>query len=140
MRCFSAWSSSITGSTWHRIGYAFSNLGGVALLFLVVAVVLVTLPVVLQTATTERQERLAAAALGLAVVMAVVIGVGSILTVRYNLHLYSASGRKVPSFVRIQLVFFLLGALGTAAVALFGALSALGMRDKKPEPSAPDAS
>jgi hypothetical protein len=95
-----------------------------------VAVVLVSLPVVLKAKTTDRQETLAAVTLGLAVVMAIVIGIGSILTVRYNLHLYSASKRSVPSFVRIQLVFFLLGALGTAAVALFAALSALGMRDR----------
>jgi hypothetical protein len=72
--------------------------------------------------------------------MAIVIGVGSILTVRYNLHLYSASNRPVPSFVRIQLVFFLLGALGTAAVALFGALTALGLRDRNAEPAPADAS
>jgi hypothetical protein len=125
---------------WHRIGYAFSSLGGTALLFLVVAVVLVTLPVILESRTTDRQETIAAVALGLAVVMAIVIGVGSILTVRYNLHLYTASKRPVPSFVRIQLVFFLLGALGTAAVALFGALTALGMRDRNPEPTPADAS
>jgi hypothetical protein len=125
---------------WHRIGYAFSSLGGTALLFLVVAVVLVTLPVILDATTTDRQETVAAVVLGLAVVMAVVIGVGSILTVRYNLHLYSAAKRPVPSFVRIQLVFFLLGALGTAAVALFGALTALGMRDRKPRPAPADAS
>jgi hypothetical protein len=124
---------------WHRIGYAFSSLGGTALLFLVVAVVLVTLPVILEAHTSDRQETIAAVALGLAVVMAIVIGVGSILTVRYNLHLYSASKRPVPSFVRIQLVFFLLGALGTAAVALFGALTALGLRDRKAEPAPADA-
>jgi hypothetical protein len=124
---------------WHRIGYAFSSLGGTALLFLVVAVVLVTLPVILEARTSDRQETIAAVALGLAVVMAIVIGVGSILTVRYNLHLYSASKRPVPSFVRIQLVFFLLGALGTAAVALFGALTALGLRDRKAEPAPADA-
>jgi hypothetical protein len=130
----------LPGDVWHRIGYAFSSLGGTALLFLVVAVVLVTLPVILDAHTSDRQETVAAVVLGLAVVMAVVIGVGSILTVRYNLHLYSASQRPVPSFVRIQLVFFLLGALGTAAVALFGALTALGMRDRKPEPAVADAS
>jgi hypothetical protein len=103
---------------WHRIGYAFSSLGGTALLFLVVAVVLVTLPVILESRTTDRQETIAAVAL----------------------HLYTASKRPVPSFVRIQLVFFLLGALGTAAVALFGALTALGMRDRNPEPTPADAS
>ena len=61
----------------------------------------------------------------------------------HNLHLYSASHRSVPSFVRIQLVFFLLGALGTGAIALFAALTALGLRDKgdqEPEPIAPEAS
>ncbi len=133
----------LEGDIFHRLGYAFSSLGGTALLFLVVAVVLVSLPVVLKARTTNRQETMAAVTLGLAVVMAIIVGIGSILTVRYNLHLYSASKRSVPSFVRIQLVFFLLGALGTAAVALFAALSALGMRDKpEPEPAlepAPEA-
>ena len=122
----------LAGDIFHRIGYAFSSLGGTALLFLVVAVVLVSLPVILGARTTQRHETMSAIALGLAVVMSIVIAVGSILTVRYNLHLYSASKRSVPAFVRIQLVFFLLGALGTAAIALFAALSALGLRDKEP--------
>ena len=133
----------LPGDLFHRLGYAFSNLGGTVLLFLVVAVVLVSLPVFLEKRTTDRQETTAAVALGLVVVMAVVIGVGSILAVRYNLHLYSASKRSVPSYVRIQLVFFLLGALGTAAIALFAALTALGLRnkgDESPEPVGAEAS
>ena len=133
----------VPGDVFHRIGYAFSNLGGTVLLFLVVAVVLVSLPVFLQKRTTDRQETAVAVTLGLVVVMAVIIGVGSILTVRYNLHLYSANKRSVPSFVRIQLVFFLLGALGTAAISLFSALTALGLRDRgseAPEPAEADAS
>jgi len=127
----------VPGDLFHRLGYAFSNLGGTVLLFLVLAVVLVSLPMFLQRRTSDRQERTASVTLGLVVVMAVVIGVGSILAVRYNLHLYSASKRSVPSYVRIQLVFFLLGALGTAAIALFSALTALGLRDKGDESSEP---
>ncbi|MBV8982801.1 MAG: hypothetical protein JO086_18030 [Acidimicrobiia bacterium] len=133
----------VPGDVFHRLGYAFSNLGGTVLLFLVVAVVLVSLPVFLQRRTTDRQETAVAATLGLVVVLAVIIGVGSILTVRYNLHLYSANKRSVPSFVRIQLVFFLLGALGTAAIALFSALTALGLRGRGedgPEPAEADGS
>jgi len=129
----------VPGDVFHRLGYAFSNLGGTVLLFLVLAVVLVSLPMFLQRRTSERQETTASITLGLVVVMAVVIGVGSILAVRYNLHLYSASKRSVPSYVRIQLVFFLLGALGTAAIALFAALSAFGFRDKGDESSEPVA-
>lgn len=124
----------IAGDTFHRIGYAFSSLGASALIFLVVAVVLVSLPVFMRSRTSDRQETLAAAGLGLSVVMAVVIAVGSILTVRYNLHLYSSRHVSVPTFVRLQLVFFLLGALGTAGLAVFGALSALGMREREAEP------
>jgi cytochrome bd-type quinol oxidase subunit 2 len=120
----------IPSDVWHRLGYAFSNLGGTVLLFLVVAVVLVSLPVFMERRTSARQESTAAITLGLTVVMAIVIGVGSILAVRYNLHLYSASKRAVPSYVRIQLVFFLLGALGTGAIALFAGLTALGLRDR----------
>jgi cytochrome bd-type quinol oxidase subunit 2 len=133
----------VPGDVFHRLGYAFSNLGGTVLLFLVVAVVLVSLPVFLQKRTTDRQETAVAVTLGLTVVLAVIVGVGSILTVRYNLHLYSANKRSVPSFVRIQLVFFLLGALGTAAIALFSALTALGLRnrgDDEAEPAEADAS
>jgi len=133
----------VPGDVFHRIGYAFSNLGGTVLLFLVLAVVLVSLPVFIGKRTSDRQETAAAVTLGLVVVMAAVIGVGSILTVRYNLHLYSASHRSVPSFVRIQLVFFLLGALGTGAIALFAALTAMGLRDRgdgKAEPAEADAS
>jgi hypothetical protein len=136
----------LPGDVFHRLGYAFSNLGGTVLLFLVLAVVLVSLPVFIGKRTSDRQETAAAVTLGLVVVTSVVIGVGSILTVRYNLHLYSASKRSVPSFVRIQLVFFLLGALGTGAIALFAALTGLGLRDKgdeesdEPEPVAVEAS
>jgi hypothetical protein len=129
----------VPSDLFHRLGYAFSNLGGTVLLFLVVAVVLVSLPVFLQRRTSDRQETTAAIALGLAVVMAVVIGVGSILAVRYNLHLYSASKRPVPFYVRIQLVFFLLGALGTGAIALFSALTALGLRDRGDQTAEPVA-
>jgi hypothetical protein len=129
----------LAGDVFHRLGYAFSNLGGTVLLFLVVAVVLVSLPVFMERRTTERQETTVAITLGLVVAMAVVIGVGSILAVRYNLHLYSASKRTVPSYVRIQLVFFLLGALGTAAIALFAALTALGLRNKDDESAEPMA-
>jgi len=133
----------VTSDVFHRLGYAFSNLGGTVLLFLVLALVLVSLPVFLERRTSDRQEMTAAVTLGLTVVMAVVIGVGSILAVRYNLHLYSASKRTVPSYVRIQLVFFLLGALGTGAIALFSALTALGLRDRggdSAEPVAADGS
>jgi hypothetical protein len=129
----------VPGDLFHRLGYAFSSLGGITLLFLVVAVVLVSLPVFLESRTSDRQESLAAVALGLAVVMAIVIGIGSILSVRYNLHLYSANKRAVPSYVRIQLVFFLLGALGTGAIALFSALTALGMREKGSDRAGPPA-
>jgi cytochrome bd-type quinol oxidase subunit 2 len=132
----------VPGDVFHRLGYAFSNLGGTVLLFLVLAVVLVSLPIFIGKRTSDRQETAAAVTLGLVVVTAVVIGIGSILTVRYNLHLYSANKRPVPSFVRIQLVFFLLGALGTGAIALFAALTGLGLRDKddgEPEPVAAEA-
>jgi len=142
----------LPGDVFHRLGYAFSNLGGIVLLFLVLAVVLVSLPTFMDERTSDRQESAAAITLGLTVVLSIIIGVGAILAVRYNLHLYSAAKRPVPSYVRIQLVFFLLGALGTAAVALFGALTALGLRDRagrgsdgsgassSPDPDAADAS
>jgi hypothetical protein len=133
----------VPGDIFHRLGFALSRLDAGTLLFLVVAVVLVSLPVFLGRPTTDRQESTAAITLGLTVVMAFVIGIGGILAVRYNLHLYSASKRSVPSYVRIQLVLYLLGVLGTGAIALFGALTALGLRDRgdrEPDSAIADAS
>jgi hypothetical protein len=133
----------VPGDVFHRLGFALSRLDAGTLLFLVVAVVLVSLPVFLGRPTTDRQESTAAITLGLTVVMAVVIGIGGILAVRYNLHLYSASKRSVPSYVRIQLVLYLLGVLGTGAIALFGALTAFGLRDRddrEPDSAIADAS
>jgi hypothetical protein len=136
----------LAGDIFHRLGYALSQLNAGTLLFLVVAVVLVSLPVILGSRTSDRQETSAAITLGLTVVLAVVIGVGGILAVRYTLHLYSASSRPVPTYVRLQLVFYLLGVLGAGAVALFGALTALGLRDRRergpsePEPMTAEAS
>src|SRR5437764_12277914 len=46
----------LSGDTFHRIGYAFSSLGASAVLFLVVAVVLVSLPAFPRARTSDRQE------------------------------------------------------------------------------------
>jgi hypothetical protein len=135
--------NGVPGDVFHRLGFALSRLDAGTLLFLVVAVVLVSLPVFFGKRTTDRQESSVAVTLGLTVVMSVLIGIGGILAVRYNLHLYSASKRSVPSYVRIQLVLYLVGVLGTGAIALFGALTAFGLRDggdAEPEPAIADAS
>lgn len=133
----------VPGDIFHRLGYALNQLNTTMLLFLVVAVVLVSLPVIVGRRTSDRTETAAAITLGLTVVLSVVIAIGGILTVRYTLHLYSASRRPVPSYVRIQMVVYLLGVLGTGAIALFGALTGLGLRDRgdqEAEPAVADAS
>ncbi len=114
----------------HRLGYPFRNLGGTTVLFLVVAVALVSLPPLLRHTTTARQELVAGLTLGLASLLAVVIALGSVLAVRYHLHLYATARRAVPAYVRAELGTFLVGTLGTAAVALAASLLAMGLRDR----------
>lgn len=123
----------LPGDVFHHLGFPFRSLGVLPLVALVVAVILVSLPPMARERTTDRQELAAAVTLGLCIVMAVIIAIGSMLAVRYILHLYSATRRPTPAFVRLDLVSFLFGALGTAAVTLVGALAAMGIRGRRQE-------
>jgi hypothetical protein len=71
------------------------------------------------------------AALIVAVVMGVLIAIGSLLAVRANLHEYAAKNVAVPTYVRVQFTNFLLGSLGAAALTLFGAIAAMNERSKE---------
>ncbi|HEX3623058.1 MAG TPA: hypothetical protein VHT97_12150 [Acidimicrobiales bacterium] len=115
----------------HRLGYPFGGLGSTALVFLVLGVVLVSLPSVLDELLPATQDRVVGIALVVAVAMGVVIAVGSLLAVRANLHEYAAKGVSVPAYVRVQFTNFLLGSLGAAALALFGAITAISERGRE---------
>jgi hypothetical protein len=115
----------------HRLGYPFGGLGATALVFLVLGVVLVSMPSILDELLPETQDRVVGVALIVAVVMGVVIALGSLLAVRANLHEYAAKGVSVPSYVRVQFTNFLLGSLGAAALALFGSITAIQERSRE---------
>jgi hypothetical protein len=114
----------------HRIGYPFGGLGATALVFLVLGVVLVSLPSVLDELLSESQDRVVGIALFVAIAMGVIIAVGSLLAVRANLHEYSAKNVPVPTYVRVQFTNFLLGSLGAAALALFGSIASMNERGR----------
>jgi hypothetical protein len=115
----------------HRLGYPFGGLGATALVFLVLGVVLVALPSVLDELLSESQDRVVGVALVVAIVMGVLVALGSLLAVRANLHEYAAKGVPVPAYVRVQFTNFLLGSLGAAALALFGAITAMNERGRE---------
>jgi hypothetical protein len=115
----------------HRLGYPFENLGSTALLFLVVGIVLLSLPSALGEYIADRQDATVGLALKVAIAMAVIIAIGSVLAVRATLHNYSANNVAVPTSVRVQFTTFLLGSLGAAAVALYAAIAALGQRARE---------
>jgi cytochrome bd-type quinol oxidase subunit 2 len=117
-----------TGDVLHRLGYPFGSLGTTALLFLVVGVVLLSLPAYFEDETTEIQDRVANVVLTVAAAVAVILTLGSILAVRANFHVYSESGRSVPTYVIVQYISFLIGSLGTAVVALYAAIQTRNLR------------
>jgi len=121
----------IPDDLFHRLGYPFGGLGATALVFLVLGVVLVSMPSVLDELLSESQDRVVGVALVVAVLMGVIIAVGSLLAVRANLHEYAAKNVPVPTYVRVQFTNFLLGSLGAAALALFGAISSLNERSRE---------
>jgi len=113
----------------HRLGYPFGSLGSTAVFFVLVGVVLLTLPAILDEGVTDRQYAVAGAALRTAVAVGVIIAIGSIFAVRGSLHEYSAKTVDVPGFVRMQFTSFLLATLAGSALAIFGAITALRVRD-----------
>ena len=121
----------IPDDLFHRLGYPFGGLGATALVFLVLGVVLVSMPSVLDELLSEAQDRVVGVALIVAVVMGVLIAIGSLLAVRANLHEYAAKNVPVPTYVRVQFTNFLLGSLGAAALALFAAIAAMNERSRQ---------
>jgi len=115
----------------HRLGYPFDSLGSTALLFLVLGIVLLALPAALDEYLPANQDRLAGIGLRVAIGVAVIVAIGSVLAVRATLHLYSASNSAVPTGERIRFTTFLLGALGAAALVIYAALAALSQRARE---------
>ena len=120
--------NSVETDLFHRLGFPFGNLGPVTALLLVAGLVLMSLPRLLGVTATDLQERLISIMLLVAAALAIVIAIGSLLAVRNSLHEYTARGANPPSYVRIGFASFLLGTLGTSAVALFGSLAAINGR------------
>ena len=106
---------SIPDDLIHRIGYPFGALGSTAVFFLLLGVVLLALPVVLGEEVTDRQYSIAGAAMKTVIVLAVIIGLGSLLAVRGSLHEYSAKNVAVPGYVKVQFTNFLLATLASSA-------------------------
>jgi hypothetical protein len=119
----------VPGDILHRLGYPFGSLGASSGLYLILAVVFVAVPPLARQPTTDRQDLIGAVTLGLTTVISGVLAIGSLLAVRYNLHLYSGARRATPAFVRIQLIAFLLGALGSSAIAFVASLTVMRLRD-----------
>jgi hypothetical protein len=115
----------------HRLGYPFGGLGTTALVILVIGVAMVSLPSLLGELLSEGQDRLVGLSLVLAIVIGVIVAIGSLLAVRANLHEYAAKNVAVPTYVRVQFTNFLLGSLGAAALALFGAIAAMNERSRE---------
>jgi hypothetical protein len=121
---------SIPDDLIHRIGYPFGSLGSTAVFFVLLGVVLLTLPTILGEEVTDRQYAFAGAALRTAIALGIIIGLGSLLAVRGSLHEYSAKNVTVPLYVKVQFTNFLLATLAAAAVTVYGAIAALGLRDE----------
>ena len=89
------------------------------------------MPSVLDELLSESQDRVVGVALVVAVVMGVLIAIGSLLAVRANLHEYAAKNVPVPSYARVQFTNFLLGALGAAALVLFASIASINERGRE---------
>jgi hypothetical protein len=120
--------NNIPNSWYHRFGFPFGGLGSGAVLFLVLGVAFTAVPWLLGDGPSETQDLLVGVALPVVVGSAFVIAVGSVLAVVNSLHEYAAQSGGAPGYVRIQLATFLLGALGTAATAIGGALATMTLR------------
>lgn len=122
----------VAGDLLHRLGFPFFGAQStVALLLLLVGVVLMSLRALMGEERTEQQEALVRIALYCTIAIAVMIALGSVLGVRANLHVLAAQRHAIPTYVRVEMTTFLLGVIGTAAVALFGAVAALGLHGNR---------
>jgi len=113
----------------HRIGYGFERLGIGSTLTLGLALVLISLPLVTGRAVGRAHEQTATMALKFITALSVLVGLGMIMAVRYELALDTTRGQATPVYGRLGLMISLLGVVGTAAVVGFGAA---GLRKLRP--------
>ncbi len=109
----------------HRIGYPFGSLGSTATFFVLLGVLFLALPTILGEEITDRQYSIAGAALKTALVLGILIGLGSLLAVRGSVHEFTAKGVTVPASVYVQFTNFLVATLAAAALTVYGAVAAL---------------
>ena len=123
--------NGIETDLFHRLGFPFGSLGAPAVLFLIVGIALIAVPILLGDETSSLHDRLATIALLVVIAMAVVIALGSLLAVRYQLYQFTSQGVDPPPYARLGFGVYLLGALGAAAVAVFGALATFNSRKRR---------
>ncbi len=121
---------SVTDDFLHRIGYPFGSLNSTVMFFLVLAVVLLIIPAIVGEEVTDRQYAISGAVLRTVIALGIIVALGSLLAVRGSLHEYTAKDVPVQGYVRVQFASFLLTTLAAAALAVFGALAALRIRDE----------
>jgi len=114
----------------HRLGYTFFNLAPTALLLLLIGISLLAVPAALGLHRGPGHDTISRLALRAAVAVAVLLALGAMLAVRANLHEYAAKDIPVPRWVRLNFTNFLLGTLGTAALAIFGSVATI-LRDRR---------
>lgn len=129
---------SIPSDLYHRVGVPFGSLGATTVLILLAGVVISALPHLLGREATQTQAPLTRAAATAAIAIAALISVGSLLAVLAELNNFTAQARSAPTFVRLQLGTFLLGALGSSALTI--AAGVWARRLVAPEPPAVGAS
>ncbi|MDQ1397580.1 MAG: hypothetical protein QOG64_2839 [Acidimicrobiaceae bacterium] len=127
-------SGSFNGDIFHRLGIAFSRSLGIGQgLALVLAVALVSLPALIGRPTGIRQERLRVLTLFIVAAVAVVVGAGTAIGVRAELHLDRLQQQPTTPFRRWALATDVVATLGTALVAFLGAVAALPDRRTRGE-------
>lgn len=116
--------SGLPGDVFHRIGISIlSNLGVANDLGLILAVALVSIPLLL--AGDPGQSRARSITLWITEILSVLLIIGAVLAVRGRLHEYDLSHQSVTAVVKGSLVTYLIGFIGTAAVAFGAAARAL---------------
>lgn len=109
----------LRGDVAHRIGFAFLQNGGpVNGLVLVVAAALCTLPAVAGLELDLRLRARRNLAVALAAGAAIVVTVGAVLAARTRVHVLDLQGEDLTSLTKRVLITYLVGTVGTAAVAL----------------------
>ncbi len=120
---------AVPDDLFHRLGYPFGSLGLATLFFLIGGVLLIVLPLAFGEGVSDGQYKVAVVTLRTAIILAVVIALGSVLAVRGTLH--ANTSKDLPSYFLINLTSFLLCTLAATALTIFTAVTALKLRDEE---------